>query len=202
MSVPEIDEDQRDAFQELANVAVGLAADKVARSFSTFVKMPIPRVHLIESAEILMALESLESGGSVTAVTQSFFGRGIAGEALLLFTDSSMEELSKLMGYQVSAQQQQANELVLEMASLLNGSCVQGICSQFDITLLFKHTELLAQQSSLGKVLGGGGFPWTSTLAIELNYAFEGYEISCDLIILFHESSLQALFEKVDYLLD
>ncbi|WP_101760431.1 hypothetical protein [Oceanicoccus sp. KOV_DT_Chl] len=68
----EFNEDIRDGIQEISNIAVGAAADKIARSFSTFVTIPIPKVHLLESADIMMALGAIEDGERVTAVTQPF----------------------------------------------------------------------------------------------------------------------------------
>lgn len=203
MSEIQLSEDLRDGIQEIANIAVGQAADRVARSFSTFVKLPIPNVHLIEAVDISMALGAIDSGQSVTAVTQPFIGSGISGEALLLFTDASMAELSGLMGHvdlDISREHEQA-ELVLEIASLLNGSCIQGFCSQLDIDVLLKHPKILARHTSLSALLADNTFPWHHALTIELNYAFEGYEITCDLLILFHEEAINTLFEKVDLLL-
>ncbi|WP_145999259.1 hypothetical protein [Oceanicoccus sp. KOV_DT_Chl] len=113
-----------------------------------------------------------------------------------------MAELSELMGYQKLEDDHQQVELVLEMASLLNGSCIQGICSQLDIDVLLKHPSLLGQHTSVKDILAKAKFPWEKTLAIELNYAFEGYTITCDLIILLHEASLSSLFRQVNFLID
>jgi len=202
MSELGFNEDLRDGIQEVTNIAVGMAADKVARSFSTFVKLPVPIIHLIEAADIMMALSAIESADKVTAVTQPFFGSGLSGEALLLFTDASMAELSELMRHESKGDDHQQVELVLEVASLLNGSCIHGICSQLDIHVLLKHPTVLGQHTSLGDILGTKKFPWRQTLAIELNYAFEHYDITCDLIILFHEDSLPSLFKQVNFLIE
>lgn len=202
MSHLEFNEEIRDGIQEVSNIAVGAAADKIARSFSTFVKIPIPSVHLLEAADIMMALRAVEAGARVTAVTQPFYGSGISGEALLIFTDASMSELSQLMGYKEENDDHQQIELVLEMASLLNGSCIQGICDQLDIGVLLKHPTMLGQHTSLTDILSKTKFPWHQTLAIELNYSFEDYSISCDLIILFHEDSLPKLFRQAMFLIE
>ena len=200
MALIEFNEELRDGFQEVANIAVGLAGDKIARSFETFVQLPIPQVHLIEAADIQMVLGSTVAGDAVTAVTQAFYGNGVSGEALLLFTDASMADLSALMGYE--AQENQQAELVLEMASLLNGSCIQGFCSQLDMSVLLKHPTVFGQGASITDILSQQSFPWASTLAIELNYIFEGFDICCDLVLLFHEESLPALFKTIQLLID
>ena len=204
MSPASLNEDIRDGIQEVANVAVGQAADRIARSFSTFVHLPIPRVNLIEASDIRMALSAVDSSQQVTAAIQPFVGSGISGEALLILTDVSLDDLASLMGYSSPdvTSTNKEGELVLEIASLLNGSCVQGICNQLELGVLLKHPKLLAQHRSLTDVLREENLPWQQALAIELNYGFEGYEICCDLLILFHEWSLETLFSKVALLMD
>ena len=203
MSCVDFDEDIKDAIQEVTNVAVGLAADKVARCFSTFVKLPIPKVHLVQAGDIAMAMAAIGTDTRVTAVAQPFFGDRVSGEALLLFSDASLAQLADLMGY--DGNDESANnqlELVLEMASILNGACIHGVFSQLEIDLLVKHPVVLSRSRALDEVFSDRRFPWKETLALELNYGFEGYDIECDLIILMHERCLPALFDTIKLLLD
>lgn len=200
MTDAQLNEDRRDALQEIANVAVGQTADKLARSFATFVRMPIPRVHVLDSVDIRMAI-----GGSadddITAVTQAFFGDGVSGEALLLMSDSNAGELSRLMGYSEPATDQEKLEHVLEVSSLLTASCIKSILQQFEIDVLISHPSLLGRHTRVQDLFLAQELPWDKTLAIELNYLFEGFALSCDLILLFHQDSLPTLFEKLDLLM-
>jgi chemotaxis protein CheC len=197
----EFNEDLRDGFQEIANIAVGQTADKVARSFATFVKMPIPRVHLLESADIHMALTALDGAATVTAVTQAFFGDGISGEALLLLSDANVGDLSRLMGYEPPVNDSEQLERMLEMASLLTGSCIHSVLEQLEVDVLIGHPVLLGRQTRLQDMFANKEFPWDKTLALELNYTFEGFSVACDLILLFHQYSLPTLFSKLELLL-
>lgn len=205
MSLVELSEDLRDAFQEIANVAVGQTADRLARSFSAFVKMPIPRVHLLESADIRMALSGIAGsdgdGASVTAVTQAFFGDGISGEALMLISDSGAGELSRLMGYAVATTEQEKLEHVLEISSLLAASCIQSVLNQLEIDVLINHPSLLGRHARVDELFAEHDLPWERTLAVELNYGFEDYSLRCDLILLFHQDALSMLFQKLELLL-
>jgi chemotaxis protein CheY-P-specific phosphatase CheC len=196
-----LSEELRDGFQEIANVAVGQTADKIARSFSTFVKLPIPQVHLLESADVRMALTAIDETTNVTAVTQAFFGAGISGEALLLFSDGTVSELPRLMGYAPASGDREHLEHILEMASLLNGSCIQSVLAQMEIDVLIGYPSILGLRTSLKTLFAEKQFPWDSTLALELNYSFEGYAATCDLVILFHQYSLPTLFAKLELLL-
>ena len=83
-----------DCLQELANVAMGRAGDLLARLLKVFVKMPIPKVNTLEASELRMALSAAEASGTYSAVCQGFIGAGIAGEALLLFADTSFEDIA------------------------------------------------------------------------------------------------------------
>lgn len=201
MNSPLFNEDLRDGLQEIANVAVGQTADKLARSFSTFVRMPIPKVHLLESVDIRMALGGVVDGDNATAVTQSFFGEGLSGEALLLISDSSSDELSRLMGYAPADTEHQRLEHILEISSLLTASCIQSVHDQLEIDVLINHPVLLGQHTRIQDLFLDQDLPWDKTLAIELNYAFEGFVLSCDLIMLFHQDALPVLFSKLELLL-
>ncbi len=197
----ELSEEIRDGFQEIANIAVGRTADKVARCFSTFVEMPIPQVHLLESADVRMALTALDGGESVTAVTQAFYGDGISGEALLLFSEATLSDLSVLMGYERATEGHEQLEHMLEISSLLSGSCIQSILEQLEIDVLIGYPSVLSMNRSLRELFSEQAFPWDKTLAIEMNYEFEGFRTTCDLVLLFHQQALPALFHKLELLL-
>ena len=84
-----INEEQRDCYQEITNVAMGQAADRLARLLNVYVILPIPKVNMISASELHMALADTTSNENVSAVCQGFIGQGIAGEALLVFNDAS-----------------------------------------------------------------------------------------------------------------
>jgi chemotaxis protein CheY-P-specific phosphatase CheC len=197
----ELSEELRDGFQEIANIAVGQTADKIARSFSAFVQLPIPQVHLLESADIRMALTAMDDNANVSAVTQPFYGDGVSGEALLLFSDATLSDLSILMGYEPATEFRQQVEHMLEMASLLNGSCIQSVLAQLEIDVLIGYPVLLTLRKKLREVFAEHKFPWDKTLALELNYRFEGFSTTCDLVLLFHQQSLPKLFNQLELLL-
>ena len=201
MSIEQLTLDQRDGLQEIANVAVGQSADKLARSFTAFVQMPIPRVLLLDAADLRMAFSAFDGEETVTAVTQAFYGEGVSGEALLLVSDASADELARLMGYSRSDDDHLQLERVLEVSSLLTATCIQRVLDQFEIDVLIAHPVLLGRHTGLNQILGDRKMPWQRTLALELNYRFEGFDVHCDLILLFHQSALPTLLRKLDLLI-
>ena len=138
MSV-QVTEDQRDCYQEISNVAMGQAADKLARLLDVYVILPIPKINIISASDLHMALAGANTSDNVSAVCQGFIGSGIAGEALLIFNDASFTDLAKLMKYEGSLDYHGELELLMDVSSVLIGACLQGIGEQLELHLSLIH---------------------------------------------------------------
>jgi len=192
----------RDCIQEIANVAMGQAADLLARLLNVFVKLPIPNVNLLEVSELEMALSQTEGSTTYSAVCQGFIGSGICGEALLIFSDSSFEDIAKLLNYKGDLNRMVELELLMEVASILVGACTNGIAQQLDTNFSQGHPVVLGQHVQVGNLIKANSKRWKKTLAIEITYEIENYNISCDLLLLFTEDSLDNLNKRLSYLMD
>lgn len=197
-----ITEDQRDCYQEISNVAMGQAADLLARLLGVKVILPIPVVNLIEVNELRMALSGIENSDTVSGVCQGFIGNAISGEALLIFNDTSFSDISSLLQYKGVLDAALELELLMDVANILIGACLRGVGEQLDVNFSQGHPVVLGQHVNLNDLLKSDNYRWTKTLAIEINYKIEGYDINCDLLILFTEDAIDVLNRKVDYLLE
>jgi chemotaxis protein CheY-P-specific phosphatase CheC len=148
-----------------------------------------------------MALTTMDESANVTAVTQAFYGDGISGEALLLFSEATISDLSILMGYEPATEGHEQLEHMLEISSLLSGSCIQSVLAQLEIEVLIGYPVVLGLNKNLREMFARHAFPWDKTLALELNYVFEGFSTACDLVLLFHQQALPMLFNKLELLL-
>ncbi len=98
-----LSEDQRDCLQEVVNVAMGQAGDSLARFLEVFINLSVPRIRLVQRDELHQELETMVGGPyvRVSGVTQGFYqmdsGKGIRGEAIVVFTDSSFKELADVL---------------------------------------------------------------------------------------------------------
>ncbi|NTS75498.1 histidine kinase [Catenovulum sp. SM1970] len=197
-----ITEDQRDCYQEISNVAMGQAADLLARLLDVHVILPIPVVNLLEVNELRMALSGIESTDSVSGVCQGFIGNGISGEALLIFNDASFGDISKLLKYGGELDNSLELELLMDVANILIGACLRGIAEQLDVVFSQGHPIVLGQHVNLAELINANNYRWTKTLAVEINYKIEGFDINCDLLLLFTEEAIEALNTKINFLLD
>jgi len=189
-----------DGFQEVANVAMGRAADLLARLLNAFIEMPIPNVNMFEKVDLQMALQEIDSKESISAVCQGFIGSGVAGEALVVFTESSLTDIAELMHYEGEVDDTVALELIMDIACILTGSTLKGIADQLDLTFSQGHPMVLGRHVNIGDLLKNNTNHWDRTLAIELHIKIENRDINCDLLLLFTEDSLPSLTERVSYI--
>lgn len=118
---------RRDVYMEVANVSIGRAADALARHFDVFVHLPLPNVNIFEVSELHMALRDLAENDQVSGICQGFSGEGIAGEALVLLSDSSVADLKKLMKVSVDNEELEELELLMDVSNILVGSFLNGL---------------------------------------------------------------------------
>ncbi|MFT6388715.1 MAG: chemotaxis protein CheY-P-specific phosphatase CheC [Cellvibrionaceae bacterium] len=196
-----LNEDQRDCLQEISNVAMGQAGDHLARLLESFVVLSIPHVAILSPKEIAMAVQAVDNH-NVSGVCQGFIGGGIAGEAMLLFNDTSFVDLAKLMDFEEELNEAAERELLIDTTNVLIGALIRGIAEQLDIELSFGPPAILGQHQELDKLLASGSVRWNQALVIEVNYQIEGYNVQCDLLIVITEKSLIRLFSKIECLLD
>ena len=103
--LPKINEDQRDCLQEIVNVAMGQAGESLACLLEVFVQLGVPRIHLVACDDITPQLTAMIDAqhDKVTAVRQAFYrSKGkldIQGEALLVFSDASLTDLTMYQCY-------------------------------------------------------------------------------------------------------
>ncbi len=194
--------DNQEGYQEIANVAMGRAADLLAKLLDSFVVMPIPLVNMIEVSELRMAIQQVDDNDMVSGVCQGFIGAGIAGEALLIFNEASFEDIASLMKYVGDIDEAVQVELLMDIANILIGACLKGIAEQLDISFSQGHPLVIGRHVKVDELLGQNANRWTKTLTIEMGYKIEDKNISCDLLLLFTEDSIKPLDELVSYLVE
>lgn len=199
---PMIKVDMRDACQEIANVAMGRAADLLAKLLDVFVLLPIPNVNVLEVSELTMALKATEESSTISALCQGFIGAGVAGEALLLFHDSSFQDMAKLMGVANPEDKQTEIEVLIDTGNVLIGAFLNGISEQLDMKFSQAHPVVLGRHCTVNDLIHDNSEKWHRTLAMEINYRIENHNIQCDLLLLFTEDSIPTLSYKLGYLLD
>jgi CheY-like chemotaxis protein len=189
--------------QELANVAMGRAADLLAQVIEAPVELSIPRVSRASPAALIDLLVERTAAERVPAVIQGFIGGGIAGESLALFRGVDTERLARLLHYRQEELTRRADEeLLTDVATLLFGATLKGLADQLDIGFSQGQPGLQRQGGDHWRRLGVNLPAHSQVLTIELNYAFGREDIHCDLLLLFTPEAAAMLAWRADFVME
>ncbi|GGY70779.1 response regulator [Marinobacter zhanjiangensis] len=190
-----------DFLQEISNVAMGQAADLLARLLDTFVQLPVPRITTVYRSELSMVLTaSAQQQDTYSAVCQGFTGAGLAGEALLLFSDSSVQDMARLLGYDEADTEVAGIEVLMDMSSILFGAFLRGVGQQMDIQLGLGQPTVLGRHRRVDHLVEHHSRRQEKLMCVEIPYRLEEYGISCDLLVFFTEESIDQLETNLPFL--
>ena len=204
MSEPILNEDQRDALQEVANLAMGQAATRLARLLDTFIELSVPRVQVVEISKTAAALREMTGIQETVSAVRQGFRSDIKGEALVICRSGSIEQLCSLVNdpYPRSAYEQVSQqELIFDVANVLTGACVSCILEQLGRTPVFSAPGLLGESMSLDDVFQPGVLAWEVALLVEVNFALEDQSFRAHLVMLMAEESIRHMNHALDALL-
>lgn len=195
---PSTADERLDAYQEMANVAMGRAGEKLAQVLNQFIDLPIPNVNLIETNELHMAIVEIQRGDSVSAISQGFISAGIRGEALLIFNDSSFANIVKLLKYNKQVLNEQLElEALMDVSNILVSACLHALSEQLNVKFSHNHPIILGRHCNLDDLLNENVSRFNRVLAIEIGYAVKSHDVNFDLLLLFPDGSIDAMFERL-----
>lgn len=204
MSEPVLNEDRRDALQEVANLAMGQAATRLARLLDTFIELSVPRVQVVEVSDAAAALRKMTGIQETVSAMRQGFRSDIKGEALVICRSGSIDQLCALVNdpyprsaYEAVSQQ----EVIFDVANVLIGACVSCILEQLGRTPVFSAPGLLGESMSLEDVFQPGLLGWEVALLVEVNFALEDQSFRAHLVMLMAEESIVHMNDALDALL-
>ncbi len=189
-----------ECYQEVANVAMGRAADLLARLLGIFVVMPVPRVKVLKRDELLADLNQTFEGRDVAVICQGFIGAGIAGEALLVFHDTRIGDIARLLQHRGEIDDAAESELLMDIASILIGACLKGLAEQLDVGFSQGLPVVMGKDVKLEALLKDAPMNWESIMMTDMGCRIEEHEIHCHLILLFTEDSIEALNSFISFM--
>ncbi|MBN3816098.1 chemotaxis protein [Paraburkholderia sp. Se-20369] len=211
--------EQRDALQEIANLAMGRAAARLASLLGRFIELSVPRVRVVRAADAGKALRDMTGiHESVTAVRQGFRS-DIKGEALVLCRTSSVARLASLVDHtfgdgapatrardddetaSARGDASSQDELVFDVANVLMGACVASILDELGRTPVFFPPGLLGADVSFDDVFQPTVLAWSVALLLEVNFGLEDDGFRAHFVMLMAEDSIRLMGDALDALL-
>lgn len=198
ISKPDKVVDRFDAYREMANVAMGQAGEKLAKLLGVFINLPIPNVNEIASTELHMAIAEVHENNCVSAISQGFVSSGINGEALLIFNDANFHSMVKLLKYNSKNLSEELElEALMDIANILVGACLSALSEQIHVRFSQNHPIVLGRHTDLKQMLSRNVNRWNKVTAIEIAYSIENSDIHFDLMLLFPDTSMEIILQKL-----
>jgi chemotaxis protein CheC len=208
MSVAPLTPDQRDALQELTNIAMGHAGAWLATFLDTFVNISVPRINVLGVAQVSDTISDLVGHNKdVTAVRQSFQGY-LHGEAIVIYGTDGCTELADLMGYDEGLDKSAERELLLDVSNVLVGACLGGVTEQLKGIaegstgeLRYAAPSLMAENVPSSTLINPDILSWTHALLLEVNFSLESRNFVSHIIMLMPEESIDKIRGILDELI-
>jgi chemotaxis protein CheC len=204
MSEPVLTEDQRDALQEVANLAMGQAAMRLARLLDSFIELSVPRVKVVAVSEAAQALREMTGIEDAVSAVRQGFRSDIKGEALVICRSDGIEQLCALVSDPYANSSYEAvsqRELMFDVANVLTGACVSSILDQLGRTPVFSAPGLLGNAMTLDEVFQPDVLQWQVALLVEVNFALEDQSFRAHLVMLMAEESIRQMNGALDELI-
>jgi chemotaxis protein CheC len=202
MKVDAYTEDQRDALQEITNVAMGQAGSSLATVLGAFVVLSVPRVRIVGVEHVSQALrEMVEEHDQITATRQAFYNL-LRGEALVIFDRRGCHDLADLMGHDVEDEDFSEDELLLDVSNILVGAVLTGLGRQIETDFGFSAPSVIGKRIKLDDLLSNETLNWAQALLIEVNFSLEERHFKCHLIMLLPEESVDLMRQALDQILE
>ena len=198
MTLTPLSADQRDALQEITNVAMGQAGASLAAILNTFVTLSIPRINIVDVAEVADSMnELIGRNAEVTAARQSFNGY-LRGEVLVIYGQDGCNDLADLMGYDDELDRAAEQELLLDVSNVLVGACLCGIAEQLRTELSFSAPSLIGEKIPVETLLRPEKLSWSHALLMEVNFRLEERKFTAHLVMLMPEEAIDRMRGVID----
>lgn len=199
-TLAELTEDQRDALQELMNIAMGQAAERLALLTSTIVTLSVPFIHPLIREQNKLAIPDHLRRSFMIVTRQSFLGE-LRGEVFVCFGAMGADKLAELLGYKGSGLAQQ-DELMLDVTNILTGACISGLAKQVATQVSYDAPSILVHSEEAANALDELNLNEHLAMVLEIRFEVQAHQFSCDLLICITERTASVVVRAIDRLLD
>lgn len=188
-----------DILNEVTNVALGDAAKLLSDMLGTYIQLPLPKVTVTPYQDLPRVLQ-FDADTHVNAVSEGFVGNLVAGEAILFVDNRTLHDLpDKLSHYHQHKFEDDYQSIFLDIASVLIAAFLQRFASQLDLELNISQPSVIGMSEPVNQLFKEA-VKDKQVLVIDIDYDIPDYHLSCDLFVIFTESSIAVLEERAGYL--
>ena len=187
-----LDEEQRDALQELLNISMGQAANSLAQLIETKIDISIPKITSVTPTQLYTLLFETQNA---FYTRQSFLG-DVHGEVMSVLSQSGLNEVASLMEYDAPLSKEDIQEIILELSNILAGACLAGLSEQLELSTNLNMPTLFSPQMANIDEL-----QWQHSLVMEVQFAIAISSFSMRVVFCLDDESLTRMKATLDELL-
>ncbi|BFT31406.1 chemotaxis protein CheC [Alteromonas sp. D210916BOD_24] len=187
-----LDEDQKDALQELINISMGQAANSLAHLIETKIDISIPKISAVTPTELFSLLFETKNA---FYTRQSFLG-DIHGEVMSVLSESGLIEVAELMDYEEPLSEEDTQEIILELCNILAGACLAGLSDQLELNTNLNMPTLFQPDKANFDEL-----KWQHSLVMEVQFIIAISSFSMRVVFCLDDDSLTRMKNTLDELL-
>ncbi len=189
MSEDLFNEDERDQFGEVVNIAMGKTGATLADAFNGFVSLKVPEIRSVESHDVVNTRQRLiVSYDRLSVLHQEFVGE-LAGDIAVVYGPASYAALRDVLGFDErdSDGRAQREELLLELGNALASTCVLEIAALLKLRTGMRPPRVAAfdvpTQEAVQHLFGDLVTRTGKTLLIDIIFHLEQHEVPFELMI-------------------
>ena len=187
-----LDEEQRDALQEILNISKGQAANSLAQLIETKIDISIPKITSVTPTQLYTLLFETQNA---FYTRQSFLG-DVHGEVMSVLSQSGLNEVASLMEYDAPLSKEDIQEIILELSNILAGACLAGLSEQLELSTNLNMPTLFSPQKANFDEL-----QWQHSLVMEVQFAIAISSFSMRVVFCLDDESLTRMKATLDELL-
>jgi len=187
-----LNDDQRDALQELLNISMGQAANSLAHLIETKIGISIPKIASVTPTELYSLIQDTPKAFHTR---QSFLG-DLHGEVMSIVSQQGLDEVGSLLEYEQPLSHNDKEEVILELSNILAGACLAGLSDQLELSTTLNMPTLFSPSQA-----GFAEMRWKNSLVMEVQFDIELSSFSMRVVFCLDDESLQRLLLTLDDLL-
>lgn len=203
----ELNEQQKDCFQEISNIAVASAAEVIGTFLGQYLELSVPTVRLIHRANLTEILESIVVGNnrnpSIVASHQEFSAEMtsgfFSGEAVLIYDNMSLAELSRILQADDDVSEGDFDELLLETSNIINCASLNEVGDQLGVSFSYNAPAMMARNiQAVSELFDIEKLKWDQVLAMDMNFSQDEKEFVVYCFFMIPDAAIESLVVALD----
>lgn len=187
-----LNEDQRDALQELLNISMGQAANSLAHLIETKIGISIPKISSVTPTQLF---QLINDDKKAHYTRQSFLG-DLHGEVMSIISQQGLDDVAGLLEYDMPLTVNDTEEAILELSNILAGACLAGLSEQLALSTTLNMPTLFSPEQN-----NFAGMRWQNSLIMEVQFDVEMSSFSMRVVFCLDDLSLKRLLSTLDEML-